>query len=301
MDWDKEDDNPYKTETLTSLKQWRARQLIYQPGTDDPEKVDIVMEELENNIARSRKTYNTYTGKQKAFFLYFLNFKLLEAASAGEQAGIHARTAQVWAKRMSEDPEWDIYEKLTNKVNRAKSQLQEEHKHSLTNLFDEQPQVTRKDAVDDLTTAFEGFSLKESQIGTFIKNGCNLMVKRITRPSVARNPEETLIKRKEWADTDMDYLSNCIFVNESAFDINMRPSKARSAKGTPAIVTTPTTRTVSHTTLGVISAMGVVNIEIRLPNSKSKRVKVDGSRKRKQPQPKKPAFKGAITCCSCKR
>jgi hypothetical protein len=48
----------------------------------------------------------------------------------------------------------------------------------------------------------------------------------------------------------MDYLSNWIFVDECAFDINMRPSTARSAKGTPAIITTPTTHAVSHTILG---------------------------------------------------
>jgi hypothetical protein len=38
-----------------------------------------------------------------------------------------------------------------------------------------------------------------------------------------------------------------------------------------------------------------VNIEIRLPNSKPKRIKVDGARKRKQPPPKKPAPKGTVT------
>jgi hypothetical protein len=107
---------------------------------------------------------------------------------------------------------------------------------------------------------------------------------------VTRNSEATLIKRKErvekWSQTDMDYMSNCIFVNESAFDINMRPATGRSTKGTPAVVTTPSARAVSHTILGAISALGVVNIEIRLPNSKPKRIKVDGARKRKQPAPK---------------
>ncbi|EPB92368.1 hypothetical protein HMPREF1544_00666 [Mucor circinelloides 1006PhL] len=94
---------------------------------------------------------------------------------------------------------------------------------------------------------------------------------------------------------NIDYLSNCVFVDESAFDINMRPSTARSAKGTPAIFTTPSTHAVSHTILGAISAMGVVNIEIGLHNLKPKRIRVDGSRKRKQPQPKKPASKGTAT------
>ncbi|KAL7332361.1 hypothetical protein PS15p_204411 [Mucor circinelloides] len=99
---------------------------------------------------------------------------------------------------MKDDPEWDIYDKLTNKVNRAGSQLQEEHKHFLINLFDEQPQATRQDAADALTAAFEGFSLKETQVGTYIKNECNLTVKRITRRPAARNSPDTLLRRKEW-------------------------------------------------------------------------------------------------------
>jgi hypothetical protein len=299
MDWDEEDDNPYKTETLTSLGQWRARQSIFEPTIDDPVKVDVVMEELEQEIARSKKIYNIYTDEQKALFLYLINYKFLKAAPAGERTGIKARTAQSWVKRMKEDPEWDIYEKLTNKVNRPASQLQEEHKDFLINFFDEQPQATREDAVESLTAAFEGFTLKSTQVGTFIKNDCNLTLKRVTRHPVTRNSEATLIKRKEWIEkwfqTDVDYMNNCIFVDESAFDINMRPAAARSTKGTPAVVTTPSARAVSHTILGAISAFGVVNIEIRLPNSKPKRIKVDGSRKRKQPPPKKPTPKGTVT------
>ncbi|CEP10862.1 hypothetical protein [Parasitella parasitica] len=93
----------------------------------------------------------------------------------------------------------------------------------------------------------------------------------------------------------MYYLNNCVFVDESAFDINTRPATARSASGTPSIVTTPSTRSVSHTIVGAISAMGVVNIEIRLPNMKPKKIKVDGARKRKQPQPKKAVSKGTVT------
>lgn len=31
MNWDEEDGNLYRTETLTSLEQWRARQSIFEP------------------------------------------------------------------------------------------------------------------------------------------------------------------------------------------------------------------------------------------------------------------------------
>ncbi|KAL7326628.1 hypothetical protein PS15p_208932 [Mucor circinelloides] len=234
------------------------------------------MAEIEASITRLRKSYNIYHKEQKALFLYLLRFKFLKAKPAAERAGINPRAAQGRVKRMKEDPEWDIYDKLTNKVNRARSQLQEEHKHFLINLFDEQPQATRQDAVDALTAAFEGFSLKETLVGTYIKNECNLTVEK-------------------WSQADIDYLSNCVFVDAFADDINVRPSTTRPAKDTPAIVTAPSTRAMSHTILGEISAMGVVNIEIRLPNLKPKRIRVDGSRKRKQPQPKKTASRGVVT------
>jgi hypothetical protein len=51
MDWDEEVDNPYRTQTLTSLQQWRTHQLIFEPSAHDPEKVDVGMAELESNIA----------------------------------------------------------------------------------------------------------------------------------------------------------------------------------------------------------------------------------------------------------
>lgn len=43
------------------------------------------------------------------------------------------------------------------------------------------------------------------------------------------------------------------------------------------------------------TGVGVVNIEIRLSNSKPKTIRVDGARKRKPQSPKKPAPKGTVT------
>lgn len=64
---------------------------------------------------------------------------MLLSNPASERAGINARTAQGWAKRMENDLEWDIYGKLMNRVNRDESQVQEEHKYSLIHLFNQQP------------------------------------------------------------------------------------------------------------------------------------------------------------------
>lgn len=94
------------------------------------------MAELESNIACSRKVYNLYSNEQEALFLYLLKFKFLKVKPAAERVGIKPRTAQGWVKRMIEELEWDIYGKLTNKVNRDGSQLQDEHKHFSIKLFD---------------------------------------------------------------------------------------------------------------------------------------------------------------------
>lgn len=137
------------------------------------------MEKVENEI-KSGRSYNNYTDKQMAVFLYFHRIKLLKAAPAARKAGIHERTAQVWAKRLRENPEWNIFEKQTNLVNRQPPQLQKEHKQFLINLFDERPQATIQDAVDELTKNFEGLGVKKTTVGDFITCDCNITIKRLT-------------------------------------------------------------------------------------------------------------------------
>lgn len=59
----------------------------------------------------------------------------------------------------------------------------------------------------------------------------------------------------------------------------MEPLTARSIRGTPTIVVTPSARAVSHTILGTVSVIGVL-IEIHVLLT-PKRINVVGARKRK--------------------
>lgn len=165
-------------------------------------------------------------------------------------------------------------------------------------MYDNNPFATTKDVFDDLTKAFEGFSLKSTIVGPFISNECNLSIKRVTRHPVARNNDTKPDYRVKWvqdmAKTNMSFLQNCVFIDEARFDINVRSDYARSERNTPAVVTTLTTQAVSHTILGAIYAKGVVNIDIRVPQ-KPKKVKVAGGRKRKAAKPKDPVPRGTVT------
>ncbi|OBZ82132.1 hypothetical protein A0J61_09819, partial [Choanephora cucurbitarum] len=129
--------------------------------------------------------------------------------------------------------EKNIYEKQTNKNNRAKSQLQELQKLHILELFDNKPYTTTDEVVDSLTKAFEGFTLKQSTVNSLILHECNLAIKRLQRQPKARNNPARIQVRYDWVmkydSSGMNFLRNCIFIDESGFDINMRPSYGRSA------------------------------------------------------------------------
>ena len=64
----------------------------------------------------------------------------------------------------------------------------------------------------------------------------------------------------------MNFLTTCVFLDESAFDINMKRSRAWSKKGMRAIVTRPTTRANTTSILGAISAAGLVTVSVKNPD-----------------------------------
>ncbi|KAG2215958.1 hypothetical protein INT45_010102 [Circinella minor] len=294
----KEDIDPYNLGTLMTLTQYRSfwDRFPTEPTEELDTRMEEASEELVTETVKGRK-YTVYTDKHKAVFWYFNRVKLWKAAPAARKAQVEVCTGQMWAKCLKEEPDWNIYEKQTNKVNRKQQQLQEEHKQHLIEFFDKYPQATRQNAVDSLMESFQNFNLKTTSVRNFILHECNLTIKRVTLHPLSRNSSHNLEKRYDWVkkyiNTDMNYLQNCMFVDETGFNINMRQPYARSISGMPAIVETPTTRAISHTILGAISANDVIAIEIREP-MKSKKLKVYSSKRRKQPQVKK-THKGIVT------
>ncbi|KAL7334684.1 hypothetical protein PS15p_200275 [Mucor circinelloides] len=188
--------------------------------------------------------YNTYSDEDRTRYFYFIQQKLMEPSEAAKAANVNYETARKWVTEYNKDPEKKIPVKKTNcTTNRPPSQLNETHKAYVTNFFDEKPTATTiGDAVYNLVKSFEA----------------------ITRHPVARNSERTLQLRKEfvqeWVEQKgMLYMQNCVFFDESGFDINMRRTRGWSKKqGTQAVIETPSARGASHTIIGAISVMGTI-------------------------------------------
>ncbi|KAG2191488.1 hypothetical protein INT47_004432 [Mucor saturninus] len=179
----------------------------------------------------------------------------LQYNKAAIAANVNYATVRKWKQTYDDDPERNITIKKINKtIYRIVSQLNEAHKSHLIKFFDEDSTTTIQDAVEDLTAKFADLDIKKARVDEFMKEECNLSIKAVSRHPVARKKEENLQKRADWVEkwvqNRMDYLKNCIFVDD---------------------------------VLGAISAIGVVNMKLR-ESGNLKRRKVMGATNRKAPE-----------------
>ncbi|KAG1147980.1 hypothetical protein G6F37_002270 [Rhizopus arrhizus] len=139
MDW-VEEATPFHLKTLTRIREYCEKQEDEQLlSQEDLKNLDSDMEDL--------------------LFVYYNRIKLLNAAKSGRlTGGISERTAQKWAKKLKEDKDWNIFEKQTNLVNRAKPQLDDNHKLHLLSFNDNYTQARVVDAMDSLTQKFSDLS-----------------------------------------------------------------------------------------------------------------------------------------------
>jgi hypothetical protein len=158
--------------------------------------------------------------------------------------------------------------------------LNDNHKEHLISFVDANPSVRLDEMMTSLSSEFEGLSVSNSTLYKFVTEKCALSFKKAHMHSKRRNDPENIQARHDWAShwmqTSMDFLSNCVFIDESAFHINLKRTMAWSQRGTRAEVVVPQTRAKTTTILGAISALGVINIKVHRPQISKKR-KVAGS------------------------
>ncbi|KAG0736281.1 hypothetical protein G6F57_014190 [Rhizopus arrhizus] len=145
--------------------------------------------------------------------------------------------------------------------------LTEEHKTTVINFIDANPSATVVEVTEHLLKRFHDLKVSRSTVNYFMRRKCNLSLKKAEFHSIERNSPAKIEERYNWVckweNTDMNFLTNCVFLDESAFDINMKRSRAWPNKGTRAIVTRPTTRTNTTSILDAISASGLITVGVK--------------------------------------
>ncbi|ORE14874.1 hypothetical protein BCV71DRAFT_186401, partial [Rhizopus microsporus] len=86
--------------------------------------------------------------------------------------------------------------------------------------------------VDELTKSFEGFDSRETVVGKFTSNVCNVSTNKVNHHPIARNQRSMIIEKHRQVETwfkktKMDYTKDCISIDESVFDISVKPPAAK--------------------------------------------------------------------------
>ncbi|KAI7861277.1 hypothetical protein BDF14DRAFT_1739780 [Spinellus fusiger] len=111
-------------------------------------------------------------------------------------------------------------ETVKKKVGRHKI-LSDEHKVFLLQKYGDDPQATVQETMESLISQFEGLKVSKTTVYEFMTKDCALTMKKAHFEPKERNSDQSIKKRYDWAvnirNTDMDYQSNCIFIDESIF------------------------------------------------------------------------------------
>jgi transposase len=257
------DQNEFIVETIATHTEYLGNTVpnessLTSPMVEKPKNEDIHMKE-----AKPKREYVLYTVQDKARFFDLKIGKCMTAAAAAKQLGIHTRTAYRWVSQYSACPD-SIFESC-RKVGRKRI-LTEEHKTTDINFIDANPSATVVEVTEHLLKQFHDLKYHAALLIT-LRRECNLSLKKADFHSVERNSQTKIEERydwvRKWENADMNFLTNCVFLDESAFDINMKRSRAWFKKGTRAIVTRPTTRANTTSILGAISASGLITVGVK--------------------------------------
>ncbi|ORE11817.1 hypothetical protein BCV72DRAFT_246588 [Rhizopus microsporus var. microsporus] len=224
------DEERYALETVSSHTQYlhnQPQENNFDVGSvtdgdakDDP---DACMKE-----ASSKRAYTLYTDQGKVRFFKLVFEKVMSASAAAKQLAQMCKT----------DPD-SIFIKH-KKTGRSRI-LHEEHN----------PSAVLEQVMEQLLQKLQDLKVSKSTVYNFARTECNLSLKK------AQFQPERFDWVHKWKCTDMDFRTNCIFLDESAFHINLK-------------------HTQITTILGAISALGLLKYSLRLPQLPAKKRKREG-------------------------
>jgi transposase len=201
MDNVDEEADPFTVKQLVNLDSYLEKNMCSEPTIQNETKQNETKRSKDImkgvNSQRSKK-YLEYTPASKELLFHYKIQHLMSVAAASRKAEVKESTARTWWKKFQGDPDSFTLEKKTNTQNRPKNKLQTVHKQSLIEFFDNEPNAYIHEAVEMFTSKFAGLEIKKSRVHEFMRDECNLSLKRATRWPEARANEDNVQKRYEW-------------------------------------------------------------------------------------------------------
>ena len=192
------DEEQFRLEALSSHIQYLAQLPLERVKIVEATQVEKEVQPDSDVVMREtsmKRNYTRYSDQDKVRFFRLLFEKCLSAAAAAKQLGIHVRTAQKWAKQYEENPD-SIFEK-GRKTGRPRI-LHDGHKSVILECIDENPSIVLDELMKKLKQIFTELKVSKSTLFDFIKEHCNLSLKKAWFQPIDRNSEEKIQERLDW-------------------------------------------------------------------------------------------------------
>lgn len=238
-------------------------------SVEDDDTVDETKKE--SMVASKTRNYRIYSIKDRErFFEFWIVRPHWSIAAIAKELRILSRNAQRWVKEFKEQGEVDVpVAKPRGKVPYPK--LNDDHKEYLTKYVEENPSAILDEMMDNLSETFMDLTVSRSTLHSFLKKECAISFKLARKESVERNSSKKIQERFDFVTkvlkSGIEYLSNCVFIDEAGFNINMKRSGAWAPRGNTPVVKTPSTRAENLTILGAICTHGIVQLSLRKPRA----------------------------------
>lgn len=290
MEVDEED--PFQLEELNSytsyLKEWAKNKDVEESRDQDMEDIeDLPSSEVNSSKdtpkqveAKERtKNHNRAKDEIKAKAVHMVDIHPKNSARAvALELKLEPRTVQRWYKAWKEGKEDALFKPLGRpRIIEPEGKLAEDTKSFVTEYNKEHPSATMDQLMKELTENFENLKLSKATLHRYMAGLWELSFKKAKLEPIERNSPAKIQARvdwvEEWHNTEMDYMTNCVFIDEAAFHVNLRRTQAWSSIGSNANVKVLTARANTLTILGAISTRGVIKISLRKPIPPSKKKK----------------------------
>lgn len=268
-----EEENPFKLEELISYSVYLAAKNKAVSNEDAlvPEaknRTNIKKEQF--NVANESSSLkgNRINNEIKANAVNLVDIHPKNSARAvALQSKLEPRTVQRWYKSWKKDSDSLLKTIGRPRIIEPEGELAEAAKGLVTDFYFKQPTAIVNQLMEQLTKNFEDFSLSKRAVYRYLADLWIFTLKGVQLKPVERNTPARILARKEWVEelkkTDVDYMSNCVFIDEAGFNADLRRSQGWSPKGQPAIVKVLTAR-----------AKGLIKVCLRKPAATSKKRKL---------------------------
>lgn len=188
-------------------------------------------------------------------------------SEAAKAIGFSTSTMSDYVKRCEETDDWGMpASKFRGRT--APPTIKERHSIFIESLLEDRAEITLRDISLQLQDAFpEDFArpLSTSAISRFVINKLDFTLKKAQIYPVRRDSQEIRDKRREYCtkineEQQVWYLQNCIFVDETGFNLHINRTQARTKRGTPARIKVDTSSKGRNLT--VFAAMSHAGLEI---------------------------------------